>query len=543
MNFKSRASYKLIILITFFAGFLRFSHLSTNPPALNLDEVAIGYNAYSVLKTGMDEYGTRFPITFRSHDDYKAPLYIYLTTIPIYFFGLNPFAVRFVSALAGTLTIPMLYFLTRLLFSSHKHSLALAQVSSLILAISPWHLQFSRAAYETNLSLFFVVFGLWAYLKGKHQPKYWFLTAIAFALSIYAYHSAKIVIPLFALVLIFDSHRAIIKHKTHSLLVAITFISLVLPLIPFSLTPAGRLRFKGTSVFETPTLIDISRQQKIEEWRQGRVVEAFLFHDSRMAAAMVLLKGYFSHFTFHFLFLGENGPPRDLTPNVGLLYLWELPFIIYGAVLLGRQKGSSRLIIFFWLLLSFVPSAFTWDAPSSTRTLLAVPTFSLLTATGLSAFIFLNRRFLVRAALGAVIIFFFFDYLHNSYRIAPLVYADSWQYGYRQAVEYASVHQQQYQHIVVSTNLRQPQNFFAFYLKYDPLTYINIDGGTVSGGFNEDQNHFGIYQFHPISWNQADLNPHTLYIDLAAKIPDQFKPQVVIDLPDGTPQIGIYAKD
>ena len=61
--------FLILFLIVILAFLLRFYQLSTNPPGLNLDEVAIGYNAYSILRTGRDEYGKFLPIVFRSHDD------------------------------------------------------------------------------------------------------------------------------------------------------------------------------------------------------------------------------------------------------------------------------------------------------------------------------------------------------------------------------------------------------------------------------------------------------------------------------------------
>ena len=43
--------------------------------------------AYSILKTGRDEYGSPFPLLFRSFDDYKAPIPVYLLVPVFKFFG------------------------------------------------------------------------------------------------------------------------------------------------------------------------------------------------------------------------------------------------------------------------------------------------------------------------------------------------------------------------------------------------------------------------------------------------------------------------
>src|SRR3990167_1153704 len=161
-----------LIFIIILATVLRFYQLGQNPPSLNWDETAHGYNAYSILKTGRDEYGYRLPLSFRSFDDYKPPIYTYLVVPSIVIFGLNDFAVRFPSAF--------------------------------FLAISPWHLQFSRVAFETNSAIFWSVLGTWAFLRGLRSQKIkmtcWMsLAALAFGANLFMYHNARVFIPIFTL--------------------------------------------------------------------------------------------------------------------------------------------------------------------------------------------------------------------------------------------------------------------------------------------------------------------------------------------------------
>lgn len=73
----------LLVVVVLLAFFLRFYQLGETPVALNIDEVAIGYNAYSILQTGKDEFGKVLPVVFRSYDDFKPPLLIYLTVLPV----------------------------------------------------------------------------------------------------------------------------------------------------------------------------------------------------------------------------------------------------------------------------------------------------------------------------------------------------------------------------------------------------------------------------------------------------------------------------
>lgn len=148
-----------IVALTFiivFAAILRFYKLDQVPPSLNWDEVAAGYNAYTIWHWGADEYGNRFPITFRSFADDKHPVHIYLTAPFVGIFGLNDFATRASSAFVGVLSVIAIYFLARKFFKSETAGI----FSALFLAVSPFHLQFSRGLWETNFALFFFLLAL-----------------------------------------------------------------------------------------------------------------------------------------------------------------------------------------------------------------------------------------------------------------------------------------------------------------------------------------------------------------------------------------------
>src|SRR3989344_4133954 len=114
----------LLILILGFAFFIRAYKVTSVPPSLSWDEVSIGYNAYSILKTGRDEHGRFLPIdTFVGYGDYKPPLAIYLTVPFVAVFGLTELAVRLPSVIAGTLAILLTYFLARELFRDKLYKL------------------------------------------------------------------------------------------------------------------------------------------------------------------------------------------------------------------------------------------------------------------------------------------------------------------------------------------------------------------------------------------------------------------------------------
>ncbi|KKQ97141.1 MAG: hypothetical protein UT23_C0017G0002 [Candidatus Woesebacteria bacterium GW2011_GWA1_39_12] len=95
----------ILLFILFLAAFLRLWKLGTIPPHLTSDEVALGYNAYSILKTGKDFWGESLPIVFKSFGDYTPGLYVYLAAPFIGVMGLNELSVRLPNAIFGVIIV------------------------------------------------------------------------------------------------------------------------------------------------------------------------------------------------------------------------------------------------------------------------------------------------------------------------------------------------------------------------------------------------------------------------------------------------------
>ena len=135
-------------LISVAALGLRLYRLGEMPVSLNWDEVSWGYNAWSILKTGRDEYGRFLPLIFKAFGDYKAPVYVYLTSLSIAVFGLSEFAIRFPAAVFGALDIFLLMIFVRTLFKSFEQRDFIALSAGLWLTFSPWHYDYSHGAWE-----------------------------------------------------------------------------------------------------------------------------------------------------------------------------------------------------------------------------------------------------------------------------------------------------------------------------------------------------------------------------------------------------------
>ena len=188
-----------LILILFVGAGLRLTPLPDFPPALNWDEISHGYNAYSILKTGADEWGQKFPlINFRAYGDYPLPLNLYLTIPFVKLYGLNQNAIRLPHELLGILTILAVYFLTLGITRKRNWSL----ITALLVAIGPWYVFPSKFVLQSNLSVFLLITSL-ALFFNREKGK-WLLSLSLFILflSLFAYNSTRIVSPLILLGLI-----------------------------------------------------------------------------------------------------------------------------------------------------------------------------------------------------------------------------------------------------------------------------------------------------------------------------------------------------
>ena len=140
-----------LVLILILAAFLRFWQLGEIPPGLTTQEAIFGYNAFSLSEISKISLKESFSF------------YPYASILPIKFFSLSEFSTRFASAFFGTSTVLLIYFLVRKLFGKEKSSIA--EITTFLLAISPWHIHLSRFANDSVLNLFLIVSLAWWFLK------------------------------------------------------------------------------------------------------------------------------------------------------------------------------------------------------------------------------------------------------------------------------------------------------------------------------------------------------------------------------------------
>ena len=472
----------IFVLVVILAAVLRFSWLSYAPPSLNWDEVSHGYNAYSILKTGKDEWGQFFPITnFRAYGDYPLPLNLYLTIPFVAAFGLNETAIRLPHVILGVLTVIATYFLVYGITKKRKISF----LASFLVAIEPWYLFPSRFVLQSNLSVFFLIAAMAAFFN-RNKNKYLLpLSFLFLGLTLFSYHTTRIFSPLLLLALFViykkDLVKTFKKGKVASF-ASIFFIILFLLPLPFILAKQ-EARARSKAVF----LIDEGAVNKIVEKRVSSDLSPVLtklIYNRPTYFAQEFFKNYFGYLSPQFLFLEGGTQYQFSIPGKGLLYLVNLPFFYLGLIILiqkalKRKKDYQLLLV--WFLLSPIPASITQEKFAVLRSSTMLPLPAILTGLGLFyVWHFLKERKLSVSLLRFLVALYFIvlvasteNYLTTYFTEYRNDYSWAWQYGYKEVVHYTKEHYDEYDKIVTTKKYGEPHTFFLFYWSWDPEDFRN----------------------------------------------------------------------
>ncbi|MBP8591494.1 glycosyltransferase family 39 protein [Candidatus Shapirobacteria bacterium] len=477
--FKKPAFWLGLILIL--AAFLRFYKIGQVPPSLNWDEVAIGYNAYSILETGKDEWGVPFPLLgFESFGEYKLPLFIYATIPVVAIFGLNEVGVRFAPALFGVVGVWAAYLLAKEIFKKEK----IALLTAFILAVDIWHLQITRVAFEAGLAQLLICFSILFLLKSE---KKWFFLPLSFlmaCLSVYTYNSSRTFIPLFFAFAFLLNRRLFLKNKKGLFLGALIILLFAVPLLLNYHQPVVQGRYQLISIQDDPGFVLTINQKRGELLERGWPQSfARLAHNKATHYVWNFGKYYFSHFTPSFLFISGAEHTQQSVPGLGqFLWFWA-PFLLWGVIITLkkaiREKNFPSQLLLLQISISPVGTAMTINAnPHALRTFCGLPAWQIMIALGATEAITLIKKikkpllqYIILAGMTILFLANFVFYLHQYYLVYPKEYAHDWQYGYKEAVSYVWENREQYDKVFFTRDYGEPYIFFLFYTKYPPQAY------------------------------------------------------------------------
>lgn len=520
---------KTILLIIFLATFLRLFRLWSYP-SLNPDEAALGYNAFSLIQTGRDEHGVSWPLHLKSFGDYKPAGYTYLAIPFVRLLGLTPLAVRLPNALLSILAVYVTYKLVLLLTSN----IQLSSLTAFFLAINPWHLHFSRGAWESSTALTLILLGIYFFFRKKHYFSLFF-----FVLSTYFYHSARIIAPLLLLSLCFIHKSCFINHISKTIFLIFFGLLITLPVLISFTRNGGAARFGGVGL--TADYGPISRAEELLNHHMNVKLVNRILHNRRTLYLVSWAQKYFSHFDLNYLFVNGDEVPRSKIPEMGQFYLLELPFLLLGLYCLIHTSyfihHKSFLIAFF--LISPLASSLTFQAPSALRSLpLVIPT-TILISLGLYAFL---QKFSSFTVYGLLFIVYFFSlayYLDAYYAHYQQRYPFAWNQGFDQLVPIVESQKHDFTNIYITDKYDQPYILYLFFSHYPPeKLHPQIKLSPPDNfGFSTVRQIDNI-RFEKINWDSIPSNS----LVVTADEPVPIDPTKTIDFPNHQPGFKIYVK-
>jgi hypothetical protein len=389
-----------LFVVLAIAALIRVPSFGQLPRGLNRDEAALAYNAFSILKTGHDEHGVKLPITFRSFGDEKLGGYIYALVPFVSIFGLNTWATRLPSFLAGVVIIFLAGSIIDVLTKSFwkPEQCAFARVVAMIgLAVSPWANHFSRVAYEAHLAMMCFLFGWFALqkaLENEKRQRFWLAGAgLGFAYSLITYHSYQVIVPIFLLVSLLVIRKQLPKLDRVGMGLGLGFGLIALGLLISNNAIAANLtKHAGISPYS-----QVAIQRQFSLTRLALPTPAIvnkLISNKLTETTLIFVKNMTSVVSADFLFVSGTYQDVHNPGEMANLHLLTLPFILVGLHFLVKQKGSTaRKLFFAWLLISLVPSALTIMPQHTIRASALFPALEILAALGVTSIYFTLKKF------------------------------------------------------------------------------------------------------------------------------------------------------
>jgi 4-amino-4-deoxy-L-arabinose transferase-like glycosyltransferase len=473
------------VLVICLATFLRVYELNINPPALFGDEVDVGYQAYSLLTTGKDVSGRTLPLYLKSLTEYRASFYIYSAVPFVGIFGLNEWGVRLPAAFWGVVSLIGLFLLTRKLFNTYVGLSAM-----FLMAISPWHLQYSRGSFEVTMLLSFLLFAAWFTLLGLKKGYFLLPAALLFAASFYIYSTAAVFVPLLLLLIggIYLNNKSALKQAGWKWLgLGIVVGAIVLSGVVLSIfSGQATNRFSGISIFTDSVLVDkinLARTNMGYYTPEGEFktsdqkIESF-FHNKPSVYLQVFATNYSKALSFNFLFSEGDINFRQSIHEMGELYYFEIILLVAGIwYLVFREERKKGWFVFGWLLLAPIPASLTADGGyHATRLFIMLPPLMMLNALGL---VFLvekvlkmeKRRLGGLVGLGILSVIMVLNmtfYFHRYYQHYPVESWRWWHVGFKEAMQYVADHEDKYEKVFFNNTYEPSLSRYLMWTQADP---------------------------------------------------------------------------
>ena len=345
----------LLVGILLLGIFYRLYQINVLPPGDGYDPAWYGVDALDILAGKLPIF---LPTNFG-----REVLFSYVTALTVWVFGAVPAAIHIASAIVGILTIPAMYLVAKELFAGEEGVLSDygALLAAFVLAISYWHLSWSRFGVRAILIPLFVCLTFYFLLRAFHTASRWnyVLTGVLLGLSIYTYQAARIMpVVVAAGFIIHVAHkRRLAKEDVWNFLIVVGVSILVFaPLGTYFLTHPGSFA--------------------------ERINQTWAVSPEQGTGSNLLV--IWERFIGFFLILLRSGEDKIIYYLLGrpILDIFSAIFFLIGmGVALLRIKRSSYQFMFVWMLVMLVPALLA-DGRATKRAIGSLPVIVLFIVIG-----------------------------------------------------------------------------------------------------------------------------------------------------------------
>lgn len=313
----------LLLLILILAFFLRFWHLSSIPPGLYPDIAANGTDAIRALQTN------HFQVFYLTNNG-REGLFLNLIALSFLIFGVSILAIKIVASLFGFFTVLGTYLLSKELFNKK-----VALLSSFFIAVSFWHVNFSRMGFRAIVLPFVLVYSFYFFFRGIRRNS-WFdfiLGGLFFGLGFHTYISWRLA-P--AIIVVWVLAKIILDRKFWS-----TYWPKILVFIASSILAALPLLY----YFLIHPADFMGRAGDVSVFKQAGALKLILINCLKALAMFNIYgDGNWRH--------NLSGAPMFTIP-LGLLFLGGLILAIIKLFKDFKKRDSNKFFIYLFLLLWF----------------------------------------------------------------------------------------------------------------------------------------------------------------------------------------------
>lgn len=455
-----------LLVIIILASVLRLWQLGIVPVGVSHDEMGYIYNAYSISQTGRNVFGEHLPfLTWLNQGGWPfLPVPIYFSAPFFWIFGLSAITGRLSAALLGIIDVFLLYILIKQIFN--KSSLAL--LASFFLAISPWHLHFSRSAYDPNFALFFYLLSIVVFIYEIKKKKLPIISIVFFWLAIFSYRATNILfLPLVLLLIWYGLKIKINRQQIVVFLFGVLFI--ICSLVVVIHQNGSKYTAEVSSLLNNPKM-----QEDIDAWSreaQGPLFLKRLFLNKPMYIINTLRENYIKAYSPEFLFLYTEPSKIYSIWSRGRIYFLDLVFVLLGIAYLYKINKSAASFIVALILIGGFPGM-VGGSPYSARNFFTSAFLPVLSASGV---LFLIQYASVKqvkigiiAVLSIAYLYVVSGYLFDYYGRYAFYGGEAWNKSLKDISLVIIDNKQKYDKIIVDSTSFGDFLQYTFYAKINP---------------------------------------------------------------------------